>query len=670
MERIGRTVAIAMVVVLALFAATAHSAWLAPQTIPNAGQDHGDLVTLGAADGTTTVVYARELPNAPLRRVELRRIGRDGAVGAPVTLAPDGDIDGVRAAMAADGSALVAWRDGDANAVKARRVSAAGVPVGVPATISGSEVAFAPELAGTPDGAAVVAWYTGDDSVQAVRLAPGSTSGTIRTLTLPTEEGYDPWVAMSSSDGVASVVWYARAKGSGDAYSVFHTTIGADGQAGDTKNPEPHPAQDNLFPRVARTASGAGALAWRRADDRLEVVTFTAAGEFNGPFLVADVEEERDYRLAARADGRVNLVWSRRVSSAPINSLIHMAVIDPAGGVLAPFEISAGPGEHRDPELVLGTDGVTTVAWIEDTFPQKAVRSARLTDGGTLSPLVTIAPLPRRADAPRLATLPGGEVAAAWLDDVVPTGAKSIEFTHFDRLGPVIATSSPVNGVAGQPVQFGAQVSDRARPVTVSWTFGDGAGATGAGPAHVYARAGAYTARVTAVDAVGNATSADVEVQVAATPAGPDPAGPPPAPDTTAPRLTGLSVTPARVRRGSTARTTRTTRIRFRLDEAARVRIAVERQLAGRRMGARCVAPTRALVARRARPCVRFVNVGVITRDARAGVNTVTLTRLRVGRRTLVPGRHRVRVQATDAAGNRSAIRTRPLIVLRAPAAR
>jgi hypothetical protein len=107
--------------------------------------------------------------------------------------------------------------------------------------------------------------------------------------------------------------------------------------------------------------------------------------------------------------------------------------------------------------------------------------------------------------------------------------------------------------------------------------------------------------------------------------------------------------------------------IRFRLDEAARVRLRVQRSAPGRRRGVRCVAPTRALVAARARACVRLITIGGVTRRESAGAGRITITRLRVGRRTLVPGTHRLTLTATDAAGNRSAPVAR---ILRVRAAR
>jgi hypothetical protein len=81
----------------------------------------------------------------------------------------------------------------------------------------------------------------------------------------------------------------------------------------------------------------------------------------------------------------------------------------------------------------------------------------------------------------------------------------------------------------------------------------------------------------------------------------------------------------------------RGTRFRFRLSEPARVALKIQRALTGRRS--------------------RYRTVGALSRSAMSGPNVVRFSG-RLGRRALRPGRYRVRITATDAAGNRSAPRT------------
>ena len=126
--------------------------------------------------------------------------------------------------------------------------------------------------------------------------------------------------------------------------------------------------------------------------------------------------------------------------------------------------------------------------------------------------------------------------------------------------------------------------------------------------------------------------------------------------DTRPPVVRGLVVTPTAflpLRAGASfARTRRGARVRFRLDEASRVTIRVLARRSGRRVGGRCVRPTRSN--RRARRCVRYVSV---RRVALRGTLSGSVSRRfsgRVAGRALRAGRYRLEVTAVDAAGNRS----------------
>jgi hypothetical protein len=97
--------------------------------------------------------------------------------------------------------------------------------------------------------------------------------------------------------------------------------------------------------------------------------------------------------------------------------------------------------------------------------------------------------------------------------------------------------------------------------------------------------------------------------------------------DVTAPVISGFRVT----------RTKRGTRIRFALTESAKVTLKIQRAAHASRTSYR--------------------TIGRVTRTGASGANTVKLGR-RLATRLRVPGRYRVRITATDAAGNRSAAKT------------
>jgi hypothetical protein len=160
-------------------------------------------------------------------------------------------------------------------------------------------------------------------------------------------------------------------------------------------------------------------------------------------------------------------------------------------------------------------------------------------------------------------------------------------------------------------------------------------------------------------------SDANEDAYLAAPPPPPPPpvaASPPPAGDTTAPVVNGLRVRPTRFRLGRrlprVARRAPTgTTIRLRLSEAARLRLGFARTRPGRRVRGRCRKPTRRNRGRRR--CHRDVRVrGEVSLAGRAGLNRIRFQGRLTGRRSLRPGRYRLRVGATDVAGNRSKPRT------------
>jgi hypothetical protein len=103
--------------------------------------------------------------------------------------------------------------------------------------------------------------------------------------------------------------------------------------------------------------------------------------------------------------------------------------------------------------------------------------------------------------------------------------------------------------------------------------------------------------------------------------------------------------------RASAAARRRSVRFRFRLSESARVRIAIERALAGRRKGGRCVAPAKAR--KSAKRCTRWRGVTTLRKQGKSGPNSVRFSG-KVRGRALRAGRYRAVATAKDAVGNAS----------------
>ena len=199
---------------------------------------------------------------------------------------------------------------------------------------------------------------------------------------------------------------------------------------------------------------------------------------------------------------------------------------------------------------------------------------------------------------------------------------------EYQRLAPTAAIAGPDTGTAGQALELsgaGSKDPDPGDDLIYSWTFGDGAAASGPTAAHAYTAPGTYTVTLVVTDPTGLQATASrlVTVPVAA---GDGAAGGGPAGDTTVPVIGRLQT----ARRGRA--------IRFRLSEPARVTLRLGR------VGSRGFA-------------------GRIRFSGRSGANVVRIPRRLA--RALGAGRYRVKATARDSAGNIARPRVARLVLLR-----
>ena len=99
------------------------------------------------------------------------------------------------------------------------------------------------------------------------------------------------------------------------------------------------------------------------------------------------------------------------------------------------------------------------------------------------------------------------------------TAVRDIGAYEYQRLAPVVSfTASPTTALVGSPFAFGSKAFDPDGDPIVSrtWSFGDGAAATGASASHAYSSAGTRSVTFSAKDASGLAGSATHAVGVAA----------------------------------------------------------------------------------------------------------------------------------------------------------
>jgi len=113
-----------------------------------------------------------------------------------------------------------------------------------------------------------------------------------------------------------------------------------------------------------------------------------------------------------------------------------------------------------------------------------------------------------------------GNVLVGWAFAPSPSADNpwTAQVSAFDAGAPTLSgVTAPSSTTAGQGFGVAATATDRWSPVTLGWSFGDGAAAAGGAATHAFGAAGAFTATVSATDAVGN-TSTDARSILVASP--------------------------------------------------------------------------------------------------------------------------------------------------------
>ncbi len=225
-------------------------------------------------------------------------------------------------------------------------------------------------------------------------------------------------------------------------------------------------------------------------------------------------------------------------SQATWNREVVVARSTDSGKTFGPYtNVSKNPGQSYFPTIAVESNGAVDVVWEDDTGNTETdVFVARSVDGGkTFTPPFNVSANPGLSGSASnafeggggsgraaVSATSGGNLLVSWSDDspfnsellaaVVNTGM-------LQNRPPTASITAPSPGFtveAGVPVAFaGAGTDPDGNPITFSWTFGDGTGASGAVPAaHPYARPGAYTAVLTVADPAGASASASLSVTV------------------------------------------------------------------------------------------------------------------------------------------------------------
>jgi hypothetical protein len=583
-------------------------------------------------------------------------------VGAP----PAGDTDpgsatpAPQVALADSGEAVAIWEDFSPSPGIRFSIRPPGGTFGTVGSIGGNlgSLPQNPTLAGNAAGDVMALWMGNGGPTPAVHFARKASGG---GFAAGSKIGGDPGEG-SASDldiaidpaGNAIAVWRNDEAGPGTR-EVLRWAYAPAGQPFGTTRTLDDPGLNSFSPDVELDAQGRAVLTWLSTSAGNQTVRWSArpAGPDTIPFTAPQAVPGQPgaggfvtgVQLAVDPAGRAVVTWKAEGSTVGV----RYALRPPAGAFGAATAMSGDPGSADAGRPAVAADGTGRVlaAWSSTDGSDTRLRYARAAPGAPFGPVQSLPDPPEGAGNQVAADLaPGGTGIVLWnsahLNEPSPHDIPLLG-SFLDVTPPVVA-AGPLAGLTFAPLQFSASVSDDfAAAPAVSWSFGDGGEATGTQASHTYTRPGSFQAAVSATDSVGNGTTVPVSVGIALS----------------HPALRRLSMLRRRFAPSSAAtpvvarRVPRGSAFRFRLSEAATVRIAIQRARPGRRVGRRCVRPRPSLT--HARRCTRWVRAGrtLVRRDLAAGARRIAFSG-RIGRRALRRGRHRATLRAANAAGGRS----------------
>lgn len=609
--------------------------------------------------------------------------------------APGTDALSPRVVVDSHGDAFAIWEDGGGANI---RIQAAVRPAGgewqAPIAISpAGENASHPRLAVDPQGEAVAVWVGADELIQASIRPPGGEWGSALALSAAGEAS-EPAVAISA-EGESTVVWW---RFNGTDPTIQASTHPSGGAWQTPQNLSPGTAEAEQ-PEVATDPAGNAVAVWEEATKVLK----SSVHEIGHPIWHPSIEVAPapgvplfSPQLAVDQSGNAVAVWT--VERSVGRDAVEAAVLPFKGSWATAAPLSPEGADASNPRVVFDARGNATVVWVRSDSSGLRIESVTRTATGVLDPVLDISTAGGKVTEPDVAVNARGDAIAVW--DRVSTGSEviqsaarlsglewevplnltapggeardpeialaeddtalsvwrhtsadetpSIQATSFLAGGPLLgAVSIPASGIAGEALSFSVSPLDELAALgATSWSFGDGAAASGTGVSHTFAIAGVYAVAVTGTDVLGNPVSASGTVVVAPAPA---PGVRPP----TSPVLNGLRQSARTWREGKlSARISARrkppigTTFSFTLNETASVTFRFTQAVSGRSVAGKCVVQSRSN--RRRRRCARTITAGALTLAAHAASDKLRFQGLLTKHKQLKPGSYTVSVTATS----------------------
>ena len=542
--------AFAALALLAPALAQAAPTWLAREQLAS-GANYPDVAF--DSQGNAVAVWARGTTGRE-RVIEASTRPAGGSWSTPQHIAVAELNAHPRAALDEQGNAVAIWRleRGDNDAVLASSRPAGG-SWSTPHEL-GDRVKYCCQhaLALNAEGEALAVWTfrpagaTSDIVRVASRPRTGSWSPP-QDVSVPGAAGEEvtattPRVKLNSR-GDALVVWERnRRRGTGPTYQYARTAesalrpAGASWRAPETIAGDPNNSDPSIdvhgqatgdrasWPDVAIDPQGNAVAVFMRwtmpswLDIRIQAATRPAGGSWSTPEDLSDPGEVGIARVEVDARGNAVATWQTGIVTPSPDRV--QAATRPAGGSWSTPETISPAGQYvwDVGQPAVNARGDALVSWHATTasetgstatIPKASVRPA----GGSWSATTDLPPATGKSSSnPQTAIDAQGNAVAIFYseDNLIYTAG-------YDAAGPQLRDLQvPETGAAGSTLSFSVSPRDVWSDVAwTSWSFGDGATASGAHVSHAYAGPGTYEVTVTSADKLGNVSSARRLVTIA-----------------------------------------------------------------------------------------------------------------------------------------------------------
>ncbi len=560
-----------------------------------------------------------------------------------------------RVAFDAHGDAFVAWTQGNGNNIRIRASyrPAGGSWQATPDVLSAANVeSVTPTLAVDGSGDEAIGWVQNDAGFTHTTMygdykpAGGAWTTPQALSETTTTQLVEQPAGTFDSQGNATFVWVYDFTG-GHAVIETSTYVKSSGVWSPLPGVElSNSSHDAVGPQIASDHAGDLSAVWEDSTTPGPVTQIMGADRPSGmswkPAQAVETATGPNSGYASVAfdpAGDTVAAWRfvDNSGNARIQTSTRAAGVTswPANGT----DLTGNVYNPKSTTLAVGPNGDVILAWVaQATSTGSYLASAAFRPAtGSWSSVPARALSDEGADAenPAVAIDGGGNAVVLW----DRSDGSNFRIQGATYSGPSItSTSIPSTGVVGQPVSFSANPLDVWSPLTTTWSFGDGTTATGTSVTHVFTSTGTKTVSVSTVNAELASATASGSIAIVPVPTGP---GGGPGGGLTTPAVTNVSESNrawARANRlahlSAKRKTPIGTTFSLTLNEAASIRFAFSRTVAGHRAKRRCVAGAPRGSGRRA--CKLTVGAGTLTLSGHAGADKVAFFG-QLSRRTRLP---------------------------------